>query len=80
MGASVDWYDATRTGTAARGGVTGRVTGDSATMEKNGQTVTLDVPAKIINGRTMVPARAIAESFGAQVGWNQAGQFVTITL
>ena len=32
--------------------------------------VTLDVPAQIMNDRTMVPLRAISEAFGADVDWN----------
>lgn len=35
----------------------------------NGQPVTLDVPAGVISGRTMVPLRFISESLGAEVAW-----------
>jgi len=41
--------------------------------------IALDVPAKIVGGRTLVPARAVAESFGADVQWDQATRTVTIT-
>lgn len=34
--------------------------------------VTLDVPAKVVNGRTMVPLRFVAEAFGAEVLWDAA--------
>ena len=37
---------------------------------ENGKTVTLDVPAKIENGRTLVPLRFISESLDAEVKWN----------
>jgi len=40
----------------------------SATV--NGNTVTLDVAAKIENGRTLVPLRFISESLEAEVKWN----------
>lgn len=36
----------------------------------NGQSVSLDVPGTLVNGRTMVPARFIAETLGAQVDWD----------
>ncbi len=36
----------------------------------NGNTVILDVPTTIINGRTLVPARFIAESIGCSVDWD----------
>ncbi len=39
---------------------------------------TLDVPAQIIDGRTMVPVRAISEAFGAKVEWNAALNTVTV--
>jgi N-acetylmuramoyl-L-alanine amidase len=36
----------------------------------NGKPVTLDVPAKIVNNKTMVPVRFISESAGFTVGWD----------
>lgn len=39
----------------------------------------LDVPPQIINARTMVPVRFIAEASGATVGWNQGLRTVIIT-
>ena len=44
------------------------------------QTVTLDVPAQVVNGRTLVPVRFISESLGAQVGWEEDTQTVIITM
>ena len=55
-----------------------RLTIGQNTLYKNGQAITLDVPAKIMNDRTMVPVRAIAEAFSADVDWVQAAQLVTI--
>lgn len=40
----------------------------------NGNYVTFDVPPQAINGRTMVPIRAIFESMDATVSWNQSTQ------
>jgi len=44
----------------------------------DGEVVTLDVAPVIVNGRTFVPLRFIAESFGATVNWNELYQVVTI--
>lgn len=44
----------------------------------NGQEMKTDVPAQIINGRTMVPLRAIAEYFGKAVNWDAKSNTVTI--
>lgn len=38
-----------------------------------------DTKPQIINDRTMVPVRIVAEQLGAQVDWNEAEQKVTIT-
>ncbi|MGC8943760.1 MAG: copper amine oxidase N-terminal domain-containing protein, partial [Caldisericia bacterium] len=44
----------------------------------DGQVVTLDVAPVIVNGRTFVPLRFVAEAFGASVDWNSLYQVVTI--
>jgi len=41
-------------------------------FQVTGEMVDLDVPAQIINDRTMLPLRAIVEALEAQVEWNQA--------
>jgi len=46
----------------------------------DGEPVPLDVPARLIAGHTYVPVRFPAEAFGADVGWNQATQTVSISL
>ncbi|KNY27065.1 copper amine oxidase N-terminal domain-containing protein [Pseudobacteroides cellulosolvens] len=43
---------------------------DSKTALKNGQKINLDVPAKVISGRTLVPVRFISESFSRTVEWH----------
>ena len=42
------------------------------------KTVEFDVKPKIINGRTYVPIRAVAQELGYLVGWNQTTKCVTI--
>jgi len=80
LGATVDWNGATQTVTAIKGGTTVSLTIGSNILTKNGVGVELDVPAQLINDRTLVPARAVAEAFGATVGWIDATQTVTINL
>ncbi|MCL2838053.1 MAG: copper amine oxidase N-terminal domain-containing protein [Oscillospiraceae bacterium] len=41
--------------------------------------ITLDVPPQIVDNRTLVPLRAIAEATGADVEWDADTQTVTIT-
>lgn len=45
----------------------------------NGRPAPLDQPAAILNGRTLVPLRFLAEAFGASVAWNPSGE-VQLTL
>jgi L,D-peptidoglycan transpeptidase YkuD (ErfK/YbiS/YcfS/YnhG family) len=46
----------------------------------DGNISNLDVPARIIDNRMMVPVRFISECFGAQVGWNQENSTVIIKI
>lgn len=47
------------------------------TVTVNGQLINFDQPPAIIDGRTLVPLRAIFESLGATVDWNGETQTVT---
>ncbi len=57
-----------------------QLTIDSKTLIKNNQTVTMDVAPSIINGRTMVPVRFIAEALDGMVDWNEELQCAYIAL
>ncbi len=43
----------------------------------NGSFIKSDVPAQIVEGRTLLPVRAIFEAFGLSVSWNADTQTVT---
>ncbi len=88
MGAKVEWDVNTQTITATRG--TRKVIAQigSTTLTKanlaggfswQSKSFTIDVAPQIVNNRTLVPLRAVAESFDAQVQWDGATQTVTIT-
>lgn len=47
-------------------------------MIVNGKEVHSEIPAQIIDGSTMVPARGLAEALGAKVTWDEARQTVVI--
>ncbi|MCL2366666.1 MAG: copper amine oxidase N-terminal domain-containing protein [Oscillospiraceae bacterium] len=78
LGFEVDWESSTQRATLTREGDTVVITVGSAAFTTNGVTHTLDVPAQIINGRTMLPFRAVVESVGYSVGWDAASQTVVI--
>ena len=54
---------------------------DSVTVIIDGRFITFgDVPAQIVNDRTMVPVRALADELGAHTEWNDDTQSVLLTL
>ena len=78
LGAEVEWDDATRSITATRDDKTIEMTIGQTEMTVDGEAVTLEVAPTILNNTTLVPVRAVAESFDAQVGWNEANRRVII--
>lgn len=90
IGALVKWDNDTQTVSARKNKKTITLSIDSADLkigkgdtDEEGnpiyETVTLEVPAQIVSGRTLVPARAISESFGLDVDWDGDNRKVTIT-
>ena len=49
-----------------------------ATALVNSYVKELDVPAKIIGGRTMIPLRFVGENFGMDIGWDDATYTVSV--
>lgn len=78
LGASVEWDAAARTATGTCAGTTVVMQIDNQTAYVNGEAKTLDVPAQLVNGRTMVPARFISEALGYDVTWYQPAQTAAV--
>ena len=51
---------------------------NSRKVTANGKEITLDVPAKIKDGRTLVPLRAISEAFECEVYWYGEDKLIDI--
>ena len=79
IGAEVDWNEADKTVTAQKDDTQISLTIDNTTAVKNGEKIELDVPAKIVNGRTLVPVRFVADCFGVDVDWDGVMQEVILT-
>jgi|GEM_PF-2912794 len=71
LGAQVYWNESSRNAVAFLGDSSVSVTIGDYTAYSNGSPVALDVPAKIINDRTMVPIRFMAESLGYEVSFTE---------
>ncbi len=79
MGANVDWNGETQTVTATKDDITVIMQIDNTVIKVNGENITLDVPPQLVDSRTLVPARAVAESLKAKVDWDGDTQTVVIT-
>ena len=79
LGCEVIWSEPAQTITSIRkDDVIVLKIGDSG-LYKNGILIyTMPVPAQIVNERTLVPVRAIAEALDAQVAWDGTDYVVTI--
>lgn len=79
LGANVEWDHASKTAIADLDGKTVSVEINSNVMTSGNARIALDVPAKIISGRTMIPVRAVSEALGCRVDWDRQTRTVVIT-
>ena len=79
LGYDVNWDAESRTVTmTAEGKSEISVTIDADSIEKGGSRVEVDVPAQIIDSRTYLPLRAVAEAMDCRVEWNGETKTVDI--
>jgi len=78
LGGSAEWNSYGRKVTITTADKTIELTIDSNTAYVNGSAATLDVPAQIVNDRTMIPLRFVGEALGADVNYSSSSQTVTI--
>jgi len=80
LDAEVFWDEPSQSVTAVHGTDVILFRIGKAELYKNGKlTYTMPVPAQIINDRTLVPLRAVAESLGCDVAWDGIDYMVNIT-
>ena len=80
LNATVGWFGEKQEIWALRGVIAVHMNIGSNKMYKNIEEFYLDVPPQIINDRTFVPVRAIAESFDADVQWDSETNEVNINV
>lgn len=78
LGAVVAWDDTTQTVLAQRGPTNVSLRIGSTQAMVNGQPASMDVPAVLVSGRTMVPLRFVSQALGTQVAWDAASTTVSI--
>lgn len=79
LGLSVSWDPITETITGSNDNTTIKLQINKTNANVNNKTIILDVPAMIIDERTLIPARFVAEATGSEVNWNDESNTVIIT-
>lgn len=78
LGMTVEWQASSQTVTAEKENLEIVLRLGSSSAWVNGELVTVDVPAYISEGRTLLPLRFVAETTGAQVSWDSSKRMVAI--
>ena len=78
MGADVEWNQETQTATATMNNTAVAFSINDTNAEVNGAAATMDVPARLINDKTMVPLRFLSEEMGYTVTWDESTRTAVI--
>ena len=78
LGAAVDWDETERVASSSKGNTSVSVKIGENILYKNGEPIEIDVPAQIVNDRTMVPVRAVSEAYGCTVYWDDDTRSVIV--
>ena len=78
FGGSATWVPETNGVLCSLNGIEVELTLNTTTALVNGESVTLDVPAKAMNSRTFVPVRFVSESLGLTVQYEPTNQIVVV--
>ena len=70
MGADVEWDSETQTATATIENKAVTFSIDNVNARINNKPAKMDVPARLVNGKTMVPLRFLSENMGYDVDWD----------
>lgn len=73
LGAEVGWNDTAKSAQISANGVSAEFVVGANSFTVNGEVKSLDSPAYIEDGRTMIPLRAVSEGFGKYVYWDDSG-------
>lgn len=79
MGATVTWNQVTQTATATMDNIKVILPLNSTAPTVNGKVWPLDVPAKVVNQRTLAPLRFVGEALGGTATWDGEKYEITLT-
>ena len=78
-GCTADWNRTNEEAIVKKDGITVQVPIDKSYIIKDGNIIANDTVAKVINGRTYLPIRAVLEAFGGTVKWNSNTSTVIVS-
>lgn len=78
MGADVTWNQQTQMATVTQDNTAITFGIDDTNAIVNGSNVSMDIPARLINDKTMVPVRFLSEELGYTVNWDGENRIITI--
>lgn len=78
MGATLTWNESTSQVGVAMDNINLTMVINENKATVNGSVYEMKVPPKVINDRTLIPARFVVEALGMKVGWNEKERTVTI--
>jgi hypothetical protein len=79
LGAEVDWDANTQSALVESSGNSVRFSINDTNAKVNGQVKTMDIPARLIEAKTMVPLRFLSEELGFEVHWDEENRIATIS-
>lgn len=78
FGAGIEWLAESKQIKIVHGDTAASLTLGSREAVVNGQAVGLDTPARVVNGRTLIPLRFVSEQIGMNVEWDDKTRSITI--
>ena len=78
LGADVEWVQESQQIVMTRAGSTVTMTLGETVADVDGTAVEMDAAPYAVEGRTLIPARYVAEFFGQKVTWDQEKQLVVV--
>ncbi len=79
IGCTVDWDSNARAAYARKNGNTVKFVIGKTEYSVNDKVYNFDVPAEIYNDKTFIPLRAVSESLGANIAYNNATKKITLS-
>ena len=79
LGADVEWNDADSSINATKEGINIHMQIGNPIMKVNAKEISLDSPPIIVDDRTLVPVRAIAEAFNVRTSWDPVEEAVILS-